>query len=292
MRKAIFGMLLGGMLLAGCGREQPSPLGNLGQPSLSDSLIYYFGLLEAGNYMVAAEQDTVLATSRERERYLKGLKDGLNAVAEVNDTYNRGLQNGVELALALYGYNRTYGIDLNRDLLYQSIAYALEGGTVIDTPDALGEFHKIIGKLDLKKREEIVKNMHLSLPAEAKRLGMRKLSDDLYVNDANVGVGDSIRCGDIVFATLNYMLESGRNLEMPSSQQLTVGGPTMSDVMVRIYTRMRKGGSAQYATTADALFGSRADQLGLKPQEVVLMSVTINNVENPDSTGKRQYIAI
>lgn len=292
MMRRICGLLLVFFILTGCGKEKPSPLGNLGQPSLSDSLIYYYGLLEGGEYLKAAQKDTVLATSRERERYLKGLKDGLNAVAEVNDTYNRGLQNGVELALALYSYNRMYGIDLNRDLLYQSIAYALQSDTMPDEAKTLKEFHTIVDKLDFKKREAMVKDMHLSLPAEAKRLNMKKLSDNLYVTDANLGTGNLIRRGDIVFATLNYILESGRNLEMPSAQQLTVGGPTMSEVMIRVYTRMRKGGSAQYATTAGALFGDRAQQLGLPENEVILMSVEINNVENPDTVGKREMIAI
>ncbi|MBD5288858.1 MAG: hypothetical protein HDS28_07360 [Bacteroides sp.] len=290
--KKICGILLSALLLTGCGKEKPSPLGNLGQPSLSDSLIYYYGLLEGAQYLKIAQEDTVLTTTRERERYLKGLKDGLNSVAEVNDTYNRGLQNGVELALALYHYNGIYGIDLNRDLLYQSIAYALDGDTKINEAEVLSRFHQVVDRLDFKKREQMVKDMHLSLSAEAKRLGMKKISDNLYVNDANIGSGNLISRGDIVFATLNYILESGRNLEMPSSQQLTVGGPTMSEVMIRAYTRMRKGGSAQYATTAGALFGNRAQQLGLLPDEVILMSVEINNVVNPDTIGKREFVAI
>ncbi|MDE6682668.1 MAG: hypothetical protein K2J87_04510 [Muribaculaceae bacterium] len=292
MKKGICGILLSAIFLTGCGKEKPSPLGNLGQPSLSDSLIYYYGLIEGGQYLKAAEKDTVLGTSRERERYLKGLKDGLNAVAEVNDTYNRGLKDGVELALALYSYNRMYGIDLNRDLLYQSIAYALQSDTLPNEMMVLREFQTVVDKLDLKKREQMVRDMHLSLSQEAQRLKMKKLSNDLYVTDANLGSGRLIRRGDIVFATLNYILESGRNLEMPASQQLTVGGPTMSEVMIRVYTRMRNGGSAQYATTADALFGSRAEQLGLAPNEVILMSVEINNVENPDTVGKREFVAI
>lgn len=292
MKKAFFSLIALFLLLSSCGEKgQPAPLGNLGQPSLSDSLIYYFGLLEGQEYLDMAAKDTVLLTRRERERYLKGLKDGLNAVAEINDTYNRGLQNGVELALALYDYNRKYGIDLNRGLLYQSIAYKLEGEGAPGVAEAMEEFHKVVEKLDFKKREEMVKDMHLSLAEEAKRLKMKKISDDLYVTDANPGMGDSIRRGDLVFATLNYILESGRNLEMPAAQQLIVGGPTMSEVMIEVYTRMKKEGSAQYATTAGALFGSQAYQLGLQPQEVVLMSVEINNVVDPDSTGKRQVIA-
>ncbi len=292
MKRGFLGLLVAAILLTGCGKERPAPLGNLGQPSLSDSLIYYYGLLEGIEYLEAAQKDTVLSTSRERERYLKGMKDGLRAVEEVNDTYNRGLQTGVELALSLYGFNRMYGVDLNRDLLYQSIAYALEADSLPSKATVLKEYHSVLDKLDLKKRQAMVKDMHLSLPAEAKRLKMKKISDDLYVNDANKGEGDSIRKGDVVFATLNYILENGHNLEMPSSQQLTVGGPTMSDVMIRVYTRMKKGGSAQYATTAGALFGNRAYQLGLSPNEVILMSVEINNVENPDSTGKRGFVAI
>lgn len=242
--------------------------------------------------MEAARKDTVLASTRERERYLKGLKDGLRAVESVNDTYNRGLETGVALALNLYEYNRIYGIDLNRDLLYQSIAYALENDTILNADLTRQQFRDVVMRLDLRKREQEVANMHLGLAAEAKRLKMKKLSDDLYVTDANLGSGDSIRRGDLVFSTVNYILENGHNLEMPATQQLIVGGGTMSKVMTRVYTRMRKGGSAQYATTASALFGNHAYQLGLSPQEVVLMSVEITNVVDPDTTGKREDIAL
>ena len=281
-----------GALLGSCGKQPPSPLGGLGKPSLADSLVYYYGLFEGAEYFAASKHDTTMLTTRERERYLKGLKDGLNAVEEVNDTYNRGLQKGVELALALYNYERVYGMTFDRSLLYQSIAYTLENDEVLLETPVEKQFREVIKHLDLKKRKEIVANMHLALPAEAKRLKMKKLADDLYVSDANPGTGDSIRRGDIVFATLNYILESGRNLEMPASQTLKVGGPTMPEVMVRVYTRMKKGGSAQYATTADALFGRRCIQIGLQPEEVVLMSVEINNVENPDTTGKKEYLAL
>ncbi|MDE5869208.1 MAG: hypothetical protein K2H18_03160 [Muribaculaceae bacterium] len=291
IKRIAAGAVLCIVLLTGCNGRQPAPLGELGKPSLSDSLIYYYGLLEGEKYMQAAEKDTVLKTRRERERYLKGLKDGLKAVAEINDTYNRGLQDGVNLALSLYEYNRIYGTDLNRELLYQSIAYALESGIEFNDSNLLKEFHSVVGRLDFKKRREMVENMHLSLVEEAKRLKMKKVSDDLYVNDANIGEGPLIRRGNLVFATLNYMLENGHNLEMPASQQLIVGGPTMSNVMIEVYTRMRSGGSAQYITTAGALFGQRAVQLQLQPDEVILMSVEINNVVDPDKSGKRDVIA-
>lgn len=279
------------LLLCSCGKEQPSPLGALGKPSLSDSLIYYYGLLEGEKYLQKAEKDTVLKTRKEREHYLKGLRDGLKAVAELNDTYNEGLQTGVNLALALYEYNRIYGIDLNRDLLYQSIAYSIESGEEFNDSNLLRDFHNVVEKLDFKKRKEMVDNMHLSLTAEAKRLKMKKVNDNLYVTDANPGEGPLIRRGDLVFATLNYILENGHNLEMPASQQLVVGGPTMPEVMIQVYTRMRAGGSAQYITTAGALFGKRAIQLQLQPEEVILMSVEISNVVDPDKAGKREIIA-
>ncbi|MDE6717316.1 MAG: hypothetical protein K2J70_03900 [Muribaculaceae bacterium] len=293
MRKAIVSACAAVMLfLSGCGQERLSPLGNLGQPSLSDSLVYYYGLAQGEEYFAEAREDTSMLSRRERERYLKGLKDGLRAVEEVNDTYNKGLEKGIRLALALYEYEARFGETFNRELLYQSIAYALEGDSIPDGMEVTAHLRQVFDKLDFKKREEIVKNMHLSLSAEAVRLKMKKLADDLYVTDANPGSGPLIRRGDYIFATLNYILESGRNLEMPSAQQLMVGGPTMSEVMDRVYTRMRKGGSAQYATTAFALFGDRAYQLQLKPEEVVLMSVEINNVINPDTTGKREVIAM
>ena len=70
MKKAIYTFIASSLLLAGCGKEKPAPLGNLGEPSLSDSLIYYYGLLEGESYLSDAQSDTTLLSYESRLRFL------------------------------------------------------------------------------------------------------------------------------------------------------------------------------------------------------------------------------
>ena len=273
------------LALTGCGKDRNAPIDYVGDPSPSDSLIYYYGQLKGASYWGMSVYDTVMQSPRERKRFLEGLRHGLDAVVEENDTYNRGLQEGIRLALQLYSDNRRLGVDLDRNLLYESISYALEHDSAINTAEASAIYHGVLSRLESESEMKAARERQVTLQGEAAALGMKKVTDDLYVTDSNRGSGAAVKRGDLVFVTVNYQLKNGRNLQMPSGETLKVGGPTMSEVMVSALTRMHKGGASQYATTAGALFGARAGQIRLRPKDVVLFSVTVNDVENPDTTG-------
>ena len=293
--KTLSAIILGLGLLSGftgCTQSQKSPINNLGVPSPADSLLYFYGLTEGAEYWRQAAIDTVMASRHERDRYLKGLHDGLNAVAEVNDTYNRGLQEGINLALSLYDYNRIYNVRLNRDLLYQSIEYALLNDSVVTLAEAAEGFRSVLARLNLRKRRKEVAEMHLTLKAEAARLGYKKISDELYAKDVKVGSGDSIRRGDIVFFDIEYTLEDGTNLLMPTPEQLRAGSPTMAPVISEILYGLRKGGSGLYLTTAQGLFGDRYQTLGLTSGQVILLNVQIAQVKHVTSAIKASELAI
>lgn len=276
------------LALAGCGKDRNAPIDYVGDPTPSDSLIYYYGQLKGAAYKNQAAYDTVMMQKEERKRFLEGLHHGLDAVVEDNDTYNRGLQEGIRLALQLYSDNRRLGVNLDRDLLYASISYALEHEKTIDTGEAAAIYHEVMTRLEKESEMKAARDRQVSLQSEAAALKMKKVADELYVADSNPGSGGEVKRGDIVFVSVNYQLKNGRNLQMPSSEILKVGGPTMSEVMTKALTRMRKGGASQYASTAGALFGSRAEQIRLKQEDVVLFSVTVTDVENPDTMGSRR----
>ncbi|MBD5207157.1 MAG: hypothetical protein HDS79_02650 [Bacteroidales bacterium] len=283
------GLLIG---TGGCTQSQKSPINNIGVPSPADSLLYFYGLTEGAEYWRKASIDTIMTSRHERDRYLKGLRDGLNAVAEVNDTYNRGLQEGINLALSLYAYNEIYDVKLDRDLLYQSIAYALLNDSVVTMAEAADGFRDVLERMNLRKRRKEVAEMHLTLKAEAARLDYKKVSEDLYAKDVRVGSGDSIRRGDIVFFNIEYTLEDGTNLLMPTPEQLRAGSPTMAPVISEILYSLRDGGSGYYLTTAYALFGDRYQTLELTRNQVILLNVQISEVKRVTSPEKAAELAI
>lgn len=287
----IFAFLLT-VALSGCSKSGESPINNLGVPSPSDSLIYFYGLTEGAEYWREASYDTIMGTEKHRRQYLKGLRDGLDAVAETSDIYNRGLREGIDLALSLYDYNRIYGVQLDRDLLYRSIAYALQNDSVTTLAEAAEGYRKVLEKMDLRKRREEVRETRLTLKAEATRLDYTKVTADLYAGKVVTGTGESIRLGDIVFFNVTYTLENGDNLQMPSPEQVRVGSGAMSEVMTDILLHLRKGGEGKFLTTANSLFGTRASGIGLNPGQVVKVSVQVTEVKHIVDPEKLNEIAI
>lgn len=58
----------------------------------------------------------------------------------------------------------------------------------------------------------------------------------------------------------------------------------MPEVLGLAYSRLNKGASGTFATTAEALFASRTEILGLRPSDVIIMTITLNDiVADPES---------
>lgn len=280
------------MLLPGCKKEEGTPLGNLGGSLPSDSLIYYFGLVQGSEYWHDAVSDTTLRREESRRMYLKGLKDGIDAVKQDNKIYNKGLDEGMEMAFNLYNFNRKYKVDLDKDLLYEAIVYALRNDTIVDEAKALKEFERILMQFNKARRERLLKDAKLSLSQKAEELKMTEITDELYMRVVTQGNGAKIVRNNLVFVSIDYSREDGSDLGLPTPEQLRVGRGAMREVMTEMFTHMKVGETAECATVAGALFGHRCERLGLSPKDVILINVTVNHAENPDTTRGAKDIAI
>lgn len=280
------------MLLSGCKKEEGTPLGNLGGSLPSDSLIYYFGLIQGSEYWHDAMSDTTLRSDDARRRYLKGLRDGIDAVRQDNKIYNKGLRDGMEMGFNLYNFNRKYKVDLDRQLLIEAITYALRNDTIVDEAVAMKEFERLLTQFNTARRERLIKDAKLLLSQKAEELKMTGITDELYMRVVTEGKGAQIKRNNLVFVSIDYNREDGSSLGLPTPEQLRVGRGAMREVMTEMFTHMKVGETAECATVAGALFGHRCERLGLSPKDVILINVTVNNAENPDTTRSAKNIAI
>lgn len=290
--KRIVAALIAAVSLSACGPNADKPLNYIVAPTESDSLTYYYGLLEGAAYWREARTDTLMAGKDQRKHYLKGLRDGLDAVTELNDPYHRGLEQGLELATELFELHNKYGVKVDTELLYLSVEYALKNDSVADTSEARSEYARLLKKVMKQWTDKKKEDIRLSLAQEAAKLKMRRISDNLYMSVTTPGKGPVAKSGDIVFINADYRLPGGRDLGFPSSETLRVGSVTMPGVITEALSGMSCGETAVIATTAMSLFGERADAISLKPEDVVLVTLSIQNIENPDTLPGASNISL
>ena len=101
---ALMGALL---VLTGC-KNSPKKLSDLKGGTPADSMMYYFGQMQAGNYWQDAETDTLLRSDDSREEFMKGFRAAMGMDTD-DPAYNKGLQLGLRLAVRLREFKERYG---------------------------------------------------------------------------------------------------------------------------------------------------------------------------------------
>ena len=108
--KALSIVLVGGALaLSSCSGGGSSTADNLKDAAPGDSLLYYFGQIQAAEYWRQAESDTTLRDEKSREDFMRGVKAGMDAVRS-EDAYNQGVYLGVQMAMQIKESEEAYGI--------------------------------------------------------------------------------------------------------------------------------------------------------------------------------------
>lgn len=268
------------VIISSCDDPRGHELSDYKNASTADSLMYYYIQLKALEYWERAENDTNLRSREERDKFLEGVKKGIGIITE-DENYNRGVRLGVRLAYNLYDFEKKYDVDLNEDIMLGSLRNALQDGRYIPAMEDQNEFYRLREKmrniLKDKKRGEAAR----ILIEEAKNRGLQKVSDNLYYKIHRKGEGRTVRDGDLINISLDYERLDGDNLGLPSPITVTVGAEGVPMVMDRAYKLLSHGSSAVFATTAYALFGSRTKNMGLDDDEVVIVSMILNDIITP-----------
>lgn len=266
------------LVLSACGPERGHDLADMPDATAADSLLYYYAQLRAYEYWHKADTDTALRSPAERQKFLEGIKTGLDAVRKDDDNYNRGVRLGVRMALRMQELERSYGLKPDDDVLIESMANALQGDYEIPQLEYQDEFYRLLGRFEEKQRVKDRDAVRRNLTEVARDQQMAKIGDNLYYRLLKKGSGPNAHAGDVAYVAIDYRRDDGEDLAVPSPERVTVGAPGIPEVMTRAYERLNKGSIALFATTAEAVFASRTEIMGLRPTDVLLITITLNDI--------------
>ena len=278
MMHKLYSLLIPALLLiaASCDKK-PQSLSDLSGGEAADSMMYYFGQMQAATYLQDAETDTLLNTPEAREQFMKGFRAALEMEdAKSASPYNRGLQLGLRLAIRLREFQERYGINFSESVL----AAALENGLNSEKPEvelanAQKGYYLIKDRLELKAANKDVSAATGNLAQEGKKRGFTMISDTLYAKDITPGNGGpKLKDGDRVAVEVTASTLDGEEIvarQFPDS--LTIGtGRVPNIVSIGMHT-MTNGQTRTFMTTPRTLFGKRYAVYHLPNDKPVIFTV-------------------
>ena len=271
-------------LLSSCGGSRGKELSEFPEASTGDSLLYYYIQLRALEYWDNARVDTMLRHPEQREKFLQGVEKGLSLVGD-EEAYNRGLRLGVRLAYNLREFEQKYGVDLDDNIIAASLRNGLQDGKDIPALEDQKEFYRLLDKMKALLHDKMSGEALMDLSRQAEAHDLKKANDHLYYRILRPGQGREIQNGDVISVSVDYQRSDGDNLGLPSPIVVTVGDPGVPAVMDEAYRMLRQGTTAMFATTASDLFGTRTSIMGLQDDDVVVISLILNEIVNSSESN-------
>lgn len=244
--------------------------------SQTDSLMYYLGQMHAADYLREAARDTVLKETSEKQAYLSGVRAGLAALKEGNESYNKGVMMGMQMASQMMSFTEQMGIDINKSSYVNSLQSALMADSMPNTAQAQSNFRTVMSNIEKAKEERDKAASQESLKKVAENAGLPKISDDLYgkVTEAN---NDTIKLadGDEINLIAKVSKEDGEVVNIPMQPKGKIGNKrNYPEIVSEAILQLKSGETGEYLTTAHALLGTRASQMGLEPTDVIKLTLT------------------
>lgn len=263
--------------------------GNLSESSSqTDSLMYYLGQMHAADYMREASRDTTLKENSEKQAYLAGVRAGLAALKDGNESYNKGVMMGMQMASQMMSFTEQMGVDINKTAYISSLQNALMADTMPNTATAQQDFRNVMSNIESAKEARDKEASQASLKQVAENESLPKISDDLYgkVTEAN---NDTVKLakGDEVNLVAQVTKENGENVNLPIPPKGKIGNKrNYPEIISDALVTLSNGETGEFLTTAHALMGSRSKQMGLEPTDVIKLVLTPTLVPKEEEPEK------
>lgn len=243
--------------------------------SQTDSLMYYLGQLNAADYLREANRDTIMKSESEKMVYLNGVRTGLASLKEGNDAYNKGFMLGIQMASQMMNFSKQMDVQINKSSYVNSLSDALMADTIPNTSAIQAEFRKVIQNIETAKTEKDQTASRESLKKVAAGDNLPMISDDLYGKVTLPADGKALAEGDEVDVQGSLVKEDGEPLSMPLSPKGRIGNKrSYPEVISKALESLKSGETGEFMTTAHALLGGRAEQLGLEPTSIIKMTLS------------------
>lgn len=287
MHKISLLLLAVAIMVVGCSKDSDKKkfefeeISNLGeikekkqQVLPSDTMMYYFGAMQASNYFQDAESDTIFKTDKAKEEFMKGFRTAV--VMDGDDSaYNQGLQLGLRLGLRLREFEERYGMDFSEDILAASLQYYLNHPDSLNILEAQKAFYNVKDRLEVKAAQKDVAGAKANLSKFSKEMGFSMVSDTLYAKDITPkGAGPLFKDGDKVAVDVTaYTLDGEEIVTRQFPDSLVIGEGRVPRVVCLGMHTMTSGQTRQFMTTPRTLFGKRLRIYNLDPDQPVLFTV-------------------
>lgn len=250
-------ILLLSAVLTSCEGRGGKSLSQMSDMTAADSLLYYFGQMRVHEYMQNANADTTLLSLESRRRFMDGVRDGYNMLKADDPVYNLGVRAGARMARKALTFEDEYYVTLNKEVLFESMEYALLHADSLDALEAQKHFYAMLRKLNANREKQDRYNASHTLKGIAEKQKMKEIKPNLYEKVVKESHGAQIRKGSVINAGVNYYKSNGEDLGMPTPEELVVGSPEMPAIVTEMYCAMKVGEKAIFATSAFDVFGHR-----------------------------------
>ena len=273
MHKKLLLFSLFAFLLTGCGRS-PKDISDLKDATPADSMMYYFGEMQAYNYWQDAETDTMLRSESSRKAFIEGFRAAMK-MDDDNQAYNKGLQLGLRLALRLREFGSRYDMNFSEEILIASLENALKNDSAINVGEAQRGYYNLKDRLELTAASKELGDAKLKLARSSKAKGFEMVNDTLYALDITPrGTGPLLKEGDRLAVSVTASTLDGKEIvtrQFPDS--LTLGEGRVPLIVRYAIMTMTDGQTRQFMTTPRVLFGKRYAVYHLPYDEPVVFTV-------------------
>lgn len=263
------------LILASCGGDGAGDKTTAVSESYAkaDSLVYCFGQMRGAEYVREAQRDTLLATEAAKKEYLRGVKAGIEAVKPDKEAYNKGLFQGLQMGMNINQFKEDHDIRLSDKVFIQGMADVIMSDSIFSTQEIQANFYRLMNEFTQAKEERDKEAALSALKAAGEALKMKALSDQLWGSEPANGAA-TVKDGDKVKLEVSLATLSGQVIDSPFPKELTVGQRLNNSPLTEAIKTLVSGQTGTFVTSAQALFGARAQQLGLKPADVLKLTVT------------------
>ncbi len=255
----------------------------------TDSILYFLGQIRAYQYWKRTDSDSTLRSDDQREKFLKGVRDGLNMVQEDDPTYNYGLRLGIRVAEQIYQLEDDYDVQLHRKQFFSSLQNGLYTNEPINPLAMQAAYYQVLHGMEANHSKAESERTFRSIMGVAEEYDLKQVRTGLWWREVKPGHGPNIRPGDRITIEIDYTRTDGESLGMPSPEIQIVGRGSMPQVLTDAYCLLRDGSSAIFATSSQLVFGTRGDLIGLRPTNIILIHVTVQRVEHDSNPSTPDF---
>lgn len=271
----LFSLALVAIMAGACkNTRDPKSFDDMVNPSSADSMMYYFGEMNAASYWQDAETDTALRSEKAREDFVKGFKEAIY-LAKDNEAFNKGLQLGLRLAVRLNEFENRYGIDFPEDILVAALRNSLEADGRADVAKSQQGYYNIKDRLEIEASKRELLGSKQQLAKKGREYGYEMVSDTLYAMDVTpAGPGPRFKDGDRVAVYVTASTIDGKEIvarQFPDS--ITIGAGRVPRIVCLGIHTMTNGQTRKFMTTPRTLFGKRYATYHLPSDEPVIFTV-------------------